>query len=98
MPARSLGIDGTLHQARHVYGTQLLRSGANLRIVQELMRHRSISSTEIYTAVSSDERTDAIRRLGAGLPAYGIGNDVEVGVRGRSVDRRGGGAGVAECA
>lgn len=62
---RSLGIRGATHRARHTYGTQLLRGGANLRVVQELMRHRSLATTALYLGVDGDERVDAIGRLAA---------------------------------
>lgn len=58
-----LGIAGSIHRARHTYGTRLLRGGANIRVVQTLMRHRSLSSTELYLGVEDDERTLAISRL-----------------------------------
>lgn len=60
---RSVGIPGATHRARHTYGTTLLRSGANLRVVQELMRHRSLATTALYLGVDEDERTAAIRAL-----------------------------------
>ena len=62
---RGLGIEGSHHRLRHTYGTNLLRAGASLRTVQELMRHESVTSTQIYTAVSAAERVEAIRRLAA---------------------------------
>jgi integrase/recombinase XerD len=62
---RSLGITGSIHRARHTYGTRLLRAGTNIRIVQKLMRHASLATTEAYTAVSDDELTAAIGRLSA---------------------------------
>jgi len=60
---RKHGISGSLHRCRHTYATSLLRSGVNVRIVQELMRHSSITSTEAYTAVSDVERASAIAGL-----------------------------------
>ena len=57
------GIEGSIHRCRHTYATQLLRAGVNIRVVQTLMRHESLSSTQIYTAVDEDERRDAINRL-----------------------------------
>lgn len=58
-----LGVEGSLHRCRHSYGTELLRKGANIRVVQELMRHQNLSVTARYLAVSEDERSSAIRSL-----------------------------------
>lgn len=59
-----LGIDDTLHTLRHLYATTLLRlPGTNIRVVQELMRHRSLAATEIYTKVDGEERRAAIQAL-----------------------------------
>lgn len=63
---RSLGIDGSIHRARHTYATLLLRRGANLRVVQKLMRHASLATTEAYIAVSDSELSSAIGLLGTG--------------------------------
>lgn len=57
------GCDTTPHQLRHGFGTSLLNNGANLRVVQELMRHDSIASTQIYTLVSSPQMRAAIDGL-----------------------------------
>ena len=60
---RKHGISGSIHRARHAYGTMLLRSGVNIRVVQTLMRHESITSTQAYTAVDEHERASAIAGL-----------------------------------
>ncbi|MCI9889074.1 tyrosine-type recombinase/integrase [Micrococcales bacterium 31B] len=60
---RAAGLRETPHALRHWYGTSLLESGADLRTVQELMRHDSIASTQIYTAVSDQRRRVAIGGL-----------------------------------
>lgn len=62
---RALGIAGASHRARHTYGTTLLRGGANLRVVQELMRHQSLATTALYLGVDEDERQHAIRSIAA---------------------------------
>lgn len=60
---RSLGIVGSVHRCRHTYGTRLLRSGVNIRVVQKLMRHANLDTTAAYTAVDEDELRAAINGL-----------------------------------
>jgi len=63
---RDVGIErGSIHRLRATYGTSLLRSGANLRVVQTLMRHSSLATTEHYLGVDEDERVTAIGLLAA---------------------------------
>ena len=57
------GIRATPHQLRHWYGSTLLEQGTDVRVVQELMRHRSLQSTQIYTRVSPRQRQAAIAVL-----------------------------------
>jgi len=61
----ALGVDGSIHRCRHSYATNLLRNGANIRVVQTLMRHESLATTAKYTAVDEDERIRAIAGLSA---------------------------------
>jgi integrase/recombinase XerD len=61
---REVGSQGTPHALRHRFGTQVLRTaGGNLRVAQELLRHASPVTTAIYTMVTDDERTEAVRML-----------------------------------
>lgn len=60
---RSLGIHGSCHRARHSFGASLLRGGANLRVVQELMRHSSLATTAAYLGVDHDEKVLAVGGL-----------------------------------
>ncbi len=60
---RRAGVRGTPHALRHWYASTMLDNGVDIRVVQELMRHRSIQSTVIYTKVPAGQRIDAIAGL-----------------------------------
>jgi integrase/recombinase XerD len=63
--ARQAGLNNLhAHTLRHKYATDLLERGVNLKVVQELLGHENLATTEVYLSITDHGLRDAVNLLG----------------------------------
>lgn len=67
-----LPVDATPHTLRHSMATDLLREGADIRSVQEILGHKNIATTQIYTHVTDARLREIHEKFHAGNKKDGV--------------------------
>ncbi|HIO62924.1 MAG TPA: hypothetical protein EYN37_01625, partial [Dehalococcoidia bacterium] len=61
--AKKANVPLHTHSFRHYFATKLVEKGANIRVVQELLGHSSLNTTQVYLSVTANHLEEAIGLL-----------------------------------
>jgi integrase/recombinase XerD len=79
--AEKAGLNGFhTHSLRHKFATDLLEHNVNLKIVQELLGHESLETTQAYLSITDETKRKAIDSLEGPKPEEAYIDDVGAGI------------------